>query len=309
MDEENRFPCTKIKCKEDIQAWKESPAYHDIRDTFLLLFHSVKSKARNPVRKPKSATIQKLLHIFTQLNTYLSETEVVPQSSCFSNRGFCVWFFKVNSNKSSLLSPVTENEEAIYYFIHSFGNPHRVDFGTGHEFNFLAFVTCLLKLGVFFACDASSIVLDVFWSYWELLFRVQEKFRLAPAGSRGAWGVDDFVALPFVFGASQLVGSADVTPASVVDEGVSSLFCDRFSYCMGISHLYRTKRGCFESAARVLHSLSAAPGFEAISDGMVKMYFGEVVEKFFVVQQFGFGELLKWENSGCKADEAHAPSK
>ncbi len=40
-------------------------------------------------------------------------------------------------------------QELKPYFIGSFGSPQRLDYGTGHELSFLAFLACLWKLGCF----------------------------------------------------------------------------------------------------------------------------------------------------------------
>lgn len=44
----------------------------------------------------------------------------------------------------------------------SFGNPTRIDYGTGHEFKFCVFLCCLMKLGVILLTDAAALVLKVF---------------------------------------------------------------------------------------------------------------------------------------------------
>ena len=44
----------------------------------------------------------------------------------------------------------------------AYGNPTRIDYGTGHEFKFAAFLCCLIKLGVVPQMDAAALVLKVF---------------------------------------------------------------------------------------------------------------------------------------------------
>ena len=61
-------------------------------------------------------------------------------------------------------------DELASYLLGGFGSSQRLDFGTGHELSFLAFLGCLWKLGGFTAGDEisddgrleRSIVLGVF---------------------------------------------------------------------------------------------------------------------------------------------------
>ena len=50
---------------------------------------------------------------------------------------------------------------AIFVHAESFGNPTRIDYGTGHEFKFCAFLCCLMKLGVLSKTDAPALALRV----------------------------------------------------------------------------------------------------------------------------------------------------
>ena len=49
----------------------------------------------------------------------------------------------------------------VFFLIESFGNSTRIDYGTGHEFKFCAFLCCLVKLGVLCESDAPAIALRV----------------------------------------------------------------------------------------------------------------------------------------------------
>ena len=45
--------------------------------------------------------------------------------------------------------------------IEGFGNATRIDYGTGHEAKFMAFLCCLMKIGVILKEDAAAVVLRV----------------------------------------------------------------------------------------------------------------------------------------------------
>jgi len=98
----------------------------------------------------------------------------------------------------------------------SFGNPTRMDYGTGHETMFVFFLLCLEEIGLVTVEDHRALVCRVFAKYvsvvrtlqtvyWSVLFSIVWLstvyrpcvHRLEPAGSKGVWGLDDYCFLPF----------------------------------------------------------------------------------------------------------------
>ena len=55
------------------------------------------------------------------------------------------------------------------YWLNAFGNATRIDYGTGHELNFAAFLCCLSLLRLFSDQDDPVIVLIIFNKYHCLL--------------------------------------------------------------------------------------------------------------------------------------------
>ncbi|EER19035.1 phosphotyrosyl phosphatase activator, putative, partial [Perkinsus marinus ATCC 50983] len=120
--------------------------------------------------------------------------------------------------------------ELTPYILDSFGNPTRVDFGTGHETAFMAFLMVLAAIGYFDDCGegeedvlGEEIGLRIFPRYIALMRRIQKQYMLEPAGSHGVWGLDDYHHIPFLLGACQLVGSEEkdvdgkaLTPEKVI---------------------------------------------------------------------------------------------
>ena len=82
--------------------------------------------------------------------------------------------------------------EVKYYFEESFGSYTRIDYGTGHEFNFVVFLFCLFKLGVLGDDDLAATVNKVFQRYLVLVRKILSLYFLEPAGSHGVWGLDDY---------------------------------------------------------------------------------------------------------------------
>lgn len=110
--------------------------------------------------------------------------------------------------------------ELTPYLHDSFGNKSRIDYGTGHETNFFAFLFCLAKLGLIREDDRAAVVTHVIKSYLDLMRKLQMTYGLEPAGSHGVWGLDDYQFLPFVLGAAQLVNNPLLHPHNLLDDTI-----------------------------------------------------------------------------------------
>lgn len=289
------FLAKHIRCDKDINDFNSSPAYIDVFTTLENLCNSVKSLPRSTPRT-KRPVIDQILHTFDILRQYIKETPPLTTPQRFGNRAYRVWLSKVYVNRAEYLTPISDNAETWEYYVQSFGSWTRIDYGTGHEFNFLAYIVSLFKLGILIPEDSISIVFDVFWSYWDLICEIQQVYRQEPAGSHGSWGLDDYVALPFVFGAFQLIDHPDITPGTVVSEEVGLANQNEYSYCRWIAYIYKMKFGAFAEHSRMLYSLRNVPHFLKMSGGMLKMFRGEIMDRFLVVQHFRFGTILKWKD-------------
>jgi serine/threonine-protein phosphatase 2A activator len=56
----------------------------------------------------------------------------------------------------------TNGEELAVYLTESFGNSVRIDYGTGHELNFVIFLMCLFKIEILNQNDTKAAVLKIF---------------------------------------------------------------------------------------------------------------------------------------------------
>lgn len=64
-----------------------------------------------------------------------------------------------------LVKPEEAIPEVAKYFVESWGNRKRIDYGTGHEASFLAWLYCLNKLGLLKQEDYKAVVIKVFFRY------------------------------------------------------------------------------------------------------------------------------------------------
>jgi serine/threonine-protein phosphatase 2A activator len=276
----------------DFETWRSSSTYGTIRSVLLKLNDSVRCRLR-PSKPPRARAVEKIKASLDRVSQLLSEFPAVSQSAPFGNQAFVPFHAALSSRRSVILGDVTSDPAVQEYFVRSFGNPNLVDFGTGHEFCFLAFLSSLFGAKVLSDSDAATVVFGAFWTYWDVVIAMLSQYRLEPAGTTGAWGLNDFVMLPFLFGSAQLVGQVDVTPANVVDAAVARQRKEENAYSKWIDFVHQTKSGAFEEHSRLLFSLTEMPSFVEINEGVMKMYEGEVMNKFCVFQAIAVADLCK----------------
>ncbi|KAL8174759.1 UNVERIFIED_CONTAM: hypothetical protein K2H54_053322, partial [Gekko kuhli] len=170
--------------------------------------------------------IEKLVAVLDTLDRWIDETPPVDQPSRFGNKAFRTWYAKLDQGAEELVATVVPKHlveavpEVAVYLKEAVGNSTRIDYGTGHEAAFAAFLCCLCKIGVLRVDDQLAIVFKVFNRYLEVMRKLQKTYRMEPAGSQGVWGLDDFQFLPFIWGSSQLIDHPNLEPRHFVDEKV-----------------------------------------------------------------------------------------
>ncbi|XP_061655182.1 serine/threonine-protein phosphatase 2A activator isoform X3 [Phyllopteryx taeniolatus] len=218
-------PKKEIAMVPDMGKWKRSKAYADYMGFILTLNESVKAKKLTCVYRV-SETVEKLLDLLGTLDRWINETPPADQPSRFGNKAFRTWFAQLDQEAEALVSAVLPADkqaaapEIAVYLKESVGNSTRIDYGTGHEAAFAAFLCCLCKVGALKADDQMAIVFKVFNKYLSVMRKLQRTYRMEPAGSQGVWGLDDFQFLPFIWGSSQFVDHPTLEPRHFVDERV-----------------------------------------------------------------------------------------
>ncbi|EXJ93159.1 hypothetical protein A1O3_01716 [Capronia epimyces CBS 606.96] len=334
-------PVKKIYDGSDVTFFLTSLAYRDIMTFMLQLNRSVVPRKQDvdgtarvvtwPLKSKDVAysdSVERLRALLTRLSKLVDDVPLDTGPRRFGNVSFRKWHQLVEDQRDNLLNECLPEwlapayPELASYLLGSFGSAQRLDYGTGHELSFLAFLGGLWKLGFFPEADAGveerGIVLGVFEQYLSLIRKLIVTYTLEPAGSHGVWGLDDNSFLPYVFGAAQLapaITESDDTPTEgslpgapepswVSKSNLVEKEKDKNMYFSAIAFIYDIKKGPFWEHSPVLYDISGINGgWGKINKGMIKMFNAEVLSKFPVVQHFLFGSLFRWE----KDAEARPP--
>lgn len=264
-------------------------------------------KLSDPLPCPPSPAVSALLDLISALSALVASTAPSPHNSRYGNPAFRLWHEKLSDSVNELIAPITATAasssdlagaevELAPYLLDSFGNGSRIDYGTGHETNFAAFLYCLARLGLINEPDYPAVVLRVFAAYLDLMRTLQDTYLLEPAGSHGVWGLDDYHFLPFVFGAAQLIDHKYMKPKSIHNPDILENFSKEYMYLACVMYVKKVKKGPFAEHSPMLDDISGVPNWKKVNSGLLKMYKAEVLEKVPIMQHFLFGSLIKWED-------------
>ena len=326
-------PVKKIHDGPDVQFFLTTYAYRDIMTFILQLNHAMVARKSPEAHSPHirrwtldspdlsySDPIQRLRRLLEKIEQLIQDAPPDTGPRRFGNVSFRTWHKLVDSRIHTLLAEALPPDlgpsidEVAAYLMGSFGSPQRLDYGTGHELSFLAFLGCLWKVKFFKESSADeeerAVVLGLFEPYLRLVRSLIKVYNLEPAGSHGVWGLDDNSFLPYIFGSAQLspaITDSDETPleGSLPDAPepgsvAKSTLVDKEKghnmYFSAIAFIFDVKKGPFWEHSPMLFDISGIKdGWGKINKGMIKMYNAEVLSKFPVVQHFPFGSLLRWE--------------
>ncbi|GAV07639.1 hypothetical protein RvY_17454 [Ramazzottius varieornatus] len=294
-------PTKKILRETDVATWQASQAYRDYLKFLRDLNQAVMGK-ENQSKTTDTPIVHSLISMLNTLDKWIDETPPVQQAQRFGNQAFRTFHGRLTQDASKILQEalpeITSSpsvEELKAYLLDSFGNSTRIDYGTGHEANFIIFLCCLSKLGLITKEDFTPLVTKVFKRYLELCRKLQLTYKMEPAGSHGVWSLDDFQFVPFIWGSAQLVDRPLLDTRSYLDEQTVERLKDDFLFMGCIDFINKVKSGPFSEHSNQLWNISAVPSWSKINLGLFKKYEAEVLQKFPVVQHILFGSLFSFD--------------
>ncbi|KAG0503763.1 hypothetical protein HPP92_003835 [Vanilla planifolia] len=295
-------PSKRISSPDDIQRFHASQGGRYFMGFIAALSYSVRGRKISDPVVPLSPTISSLLSLIETLEKWIEEIPPLPHSSRYGNPAYRSWNEKLCDEGMSLIIPMLNTDELLHaadelfpYLSDSFGNSFRIDYGTGHETNFAAFLYGLARLGLIKEEDYPALVTRVFVNYLNLMRKLQTIYCLEPAGSHGVWGLDDYHFLPFIFGSAQLIDHKYMKPKSIHNPDIVDNFSKEYMYLSCVDFVKKVKKGVFAEHSPMLDDISGVPTWTKVNSGLLKMYKAEVLEKVPIMQHFLFGSLIKWE--------------
>lgn len=112
----------------------------------------------------------------------------IQQPMRFGNKAFRIWHERLAIETENFLVDIlpaaisSSSVEIAPYILDMFGNTTRIDYGTGHELNFVILIYLLLKLQIVERSDLPAAILMGFVSYIRVMRKLQTIYMLEPAG-------------------------------------------------------------------------------------------------------------------------------
>ena len=312
--------------------WERSQAHDCI---LLFLMHLSEACTGCPTRdivwdnyttySTSKSIVDRVLALLIHLDSWTDEIEPLSGPQRFGNLAFRSWGARLAERINELHQSCLPDYLHMYtielcsYLMDAFGSFIRIDYGTGHELNFIAWLAYMYRLGAFQEEEflEQRLALEVIPAYLRVSWHLQDRYSLEPAGSHGVWGLDDFHFVPYILGAAQLrdtcmspsemtdvslyphsrqreprVGPRLTPQATLFYKPPRSLTPLPNMYTSALARIHSLKRGPFSEHSPLLYDISHnVTNWPKVFTGLLKMYDAECLLKRPVVQHFVFGNV------------------
>ncbi|KAK5626271.1 hypothetical protein RRF57_001986 [Xylaria bambusicola] len=317
-------PVKQINDGQDVARFLTSKAYRDIGKFILQLNRAMcPRKSKGPDGKDiiqtfligseyetqPAESVKNLQRMLAKIEAFMDKAPPDQGPRRFGNVSFRKWYQLLEAEAAALLqehlpesvlrrssggngSETTAEVELAAYLLGAFGSAQRLDYGTGHELSFLAFLGCLWKLGAFKDGSPNSdiernIVLGVFEPYLRVVRRLILTYTLEPAGTHGVWGLDDHSFLPYIYGSAQLTRAISETevmptegslfrapkPSAIVKSEYVDEERKRYMYFSAVGFINDVKKGPFWEHSPILFDISGIKdGWGKINKVIINQY-------------------------------------
>ena len=200
------MPVKRINDGDDLSFFLTSTAYTDIMTFLLQLNQSMFPRSHDGVVTAwpsdsyvsLSSSVMRIRVLVQTLRSMLKEAPPHTGPRRFGNIAFKKWYELVENRIPELLDQAVPEsvweytssqqarkdlkQELGAYILGSFGSPQRLDYGTGHELSFLAFLGCIWKLNGFAqaapGAEERGIVVGIVQPYAVRLLDDDQQWRL-----------------------------------------------------------------------------------------------------------------------------------
>lgn len=147
------------------------------------------------LEEKSTAVVNRLDKMLASIVALVHSVDVVKVEGLrarFGNEAFRTFLSKLRASKREIVGVLwgegadkeqKQQDEVLEYLWRSFGDDRRIDYGTGHELHFFAFLCCLRELGAIRTEDLPAVLVVVFPKYVDIIRMLQKKYLLEPAGN------------------------------------------------------------------------------------------------------------------------------
>ncbi|GAA5881079.1 hypothetical protein JCM1840_002882 [Sporobolomyces johnsonii] len=292
-------PARKIFSEGDVEVWKTSRAYEYI-DNFITRC-SAAAAENDKEGEPESSKAVKALTDWLEHIEGLIDDEL--DAGLDRKEALREWLAKVDASATALHHHLISPSQAVAlpelsaHILSSFGSPVRLDYGTGHELDFVAYLVVLRLIGILKPEDERAIVASVCAGYTRLVRKLQKVFKLDQAGKMGIWGLDEHQRLVYHWGASAARGRPIAKPAALLappqfqlSQGTSHVFLASILHVDPKSHPRTPAHATTPSSSSTSLQAEEAPD-------LLRLYRTFVLHCLPAIQHLRFGPTFAWTGS------------